>query len=659
MAGKPERSRASKSGPVLRDALQDVCRTILEPSEEAVVLVDERGLIHHASRGARKLLGISKSAEPRRLDEFFAAPAPAAIGKWLQRGSASPQGDTLEGRLRNGLAAHLVHRGEIASLGYRLLSLEGGQAAELAERRRRQAEVELRSLLETVSEGILIRDLAGGIRYVNEPLAQLLGVEFRTLEQLEHVDELAQLVASKFSSPESLIRRWQSPAKYKSSEPGRDELELVHPVKRLVERTLRPLLGPEGVQIGFLESYRDITQQRHMESNLVQTEKMAALGQLVSGIAHELNNPLTAIMGYAQLLLGHARRAKDSSDAQKIFQEAERARRIVKNLLLFAREDEPERTRVDLNEIVERTLALRSYELKIENIEVTTDLAPDLPATLADPHQLQQVLLNLLLNAEQALLENRGHGHVHVATRRVGSDRLALEVSDDGPGIRRDTLNRVFDPFYTTKPRGVGTGLGLSIVYGIVRHHGGDVTVESSPGRGAKFRVELPIVSPKEPPHARGSRGRSRERAAVPPSRVLIVEDELTIGQLLVEVLGEEGHRADFVMDSQEGLTRLSRQSYDLVICDLRMPHLDGPAFYEALLRSGSRMKDRLLFITGDTLSRRTQEFLEKNRLPFLAKPFLVEELKLAVQNLLLPEEQRAPASETPGEAATEETRRR
>ena len=317
-----------------------------------------------------------------------------------------------------------------------------------------------------------------------------------------------------------------------------------------------------------------------------------------------------------------------------MFQEAERARRIVKNLLYFARENKPERTRVDLNEIVERTLALRSYELRVENIVVECSLETGLPETMADPHQLQQVVLNLLVNAEQALLGDRGSGHVWIRTHGASGGRIALEVSDDGPGIAPSIASRVFDPFFTTKPAGVGTGLGLSIVYGIVQQHGGDVTLESHRGSGAKFVVELPMASSLAEPVAPALQIEGRNSSS-PRGRILVVEDEATVAQLIVDVLQEEGHEAEAAFDSQDGLTRIARNRYDLVICDLRMPRLDGPAFYDALVSAGSPMQDRIVFITGDTLAPRSLEFLESHRLPYLAKPFLVEELKLAVNRVL------------------------
>lgn len=250
--------------------------------------------------------------------------------------------------------------------------------------------------------------------------------------------------------------------------------------------------------------------------------------------------------------------------------------------------------------------------------------------------------MNLLINAEQALLEGRGQGHVLIRTSHViqgvgsqTSDRIVLEVSDDGPGVPPEIASRIFDPFFTTKQPGLGTGLGLSIVYGIVHQHHGEVTFENKLGGGARFVVELPVVA--VPANARTPLllEAAKRSGASPTGRILVVEDEPTVAQLVVDVLREEGHQAEAVLDSQEGLTRVSRSHYDLVICDLRMPRLDGPAFYEALVRTGSPVRDRIIFITGDTLAPRTLEFLERHKLPYLAKPFLVEEIKLAVNRAL------------------------
>jgi nitrogen-specific signal transduction histidine kinase len=259
-----------------------------------------------------------------------------------------------------------------------LLCLEEGSVVQRAELRWRQVESELRGILESVQAAIVLYSASGRIRYFNARFGELLGLDLREMRKIQSFDELNELIAPRFRRPEAFSAPWHSFVQG-GGEPGHDELEIASPTPRVIERFVRPVLDADKRPIGWLEHYSDVTGERQVQSKLLQTEKMAALGQLVSGIAHELNNPLTAIMGYAQLLLGKGLMPAQLSEAEKVYQEAERARRIVKNLLYFARETRPERIRIDLNEIIERTLALRSYELRVEDIAVDCDLAPHLP----------------------------------------------------------------------------------------------------------------------------------------------------------------------------------------------------------------------------------------------------------------------------------------
>jgi len=613
---------------------------VFESSGEALLVLDAEGIIHQANPRACELLRITGKRIPgANLGEFlapqtardFAASCELASGT---RPAESADRRSVDAFLSTGFPVRITFRALMPDGAGLLVCLEDGSIVQRADGRWRQTTAELKSVLDSVETGIILLDSSGRVRFSNDRFAQLFGLQSRKLANLEGFPELEALVAERFRSPESFAAPWKSFVA-DAGVPAHDELEMTRPTRRVLDRFSRPVLDGEGRAVGWLELYRDVTGDRQIQSKLLQTEKMAALGQLVSGIAHELNNPLTTIMGYAQLLLGHGLLPPQFSEATKVFQEAERARRIVKNLLYVARENKPERTRVNLNEIVERTLALRSYELKVENIVVECELARDLPETVGDPYQLQQVVLNLLVNSEQSLLQGRGQGRVWIRTQQTPAAKISLEVSDDGPGIPPEIASRIFDPFFTTKPSGEGTGLGLSIVYGIVQQHDGEVTFESQPGAGAKFLVELPVIVLPEAERPRALAAPMGQSCTVPAGRILVVEDESTVAQLIVDVLREEGHQVEAAVDSQDGLTRISRAHYDLVICDLRMPRLDGPAFYEALVAAGSPVQNRIIFITGDTLAPRTLEFLEPRALPYLAKPFLVEELNLAVNHML------------------------
>ncbi|HTV58627.1 MAG TPA: ATP-binding protein [Verrucomicrobiae bacterium] len=619
---------ASRKDASLRD--EDRFNAVFETSSEALVIVSRRGIFKRANRRAEQLL---RSCNPSRgstqLESLFQKSVPVTRRLRTDENS-SGEAAHFEAVLRTGSALRFTLRSILAGGGDLLLCLEDPGAANNGG----QAQAELQALVESVDAGTLLLDLAGNVRSMNARFLQLFSLEPQTPLDPLRWEDLAARVAGRFQNPESFSAPWKA-FQGGGSAAIHSELEISQPARRILKRYSRAVLDSSGQRAGWLELFTDVTGERQIQSKMIQTEKMAALGLLVSGIAHELNNPLTGIMGYAQLLLGQNLPPAQRAEAAKVWEEAERARHIVKNLLCFARESKREYTRVQINEVVERTLALRSYELKVENIAVDRDLDPELPETMADPHQLQQVVLNLLVNAEQALLESCGQGRIILRTRRLGSQRVALEVADDGPGIATENLNRVFDPFFTTKAPGIGTGLGLSIVYGIVQQHGGEVAAENLTGGGMRFTVELPLQRVAASAPAAEGDAASGPRRQISSGRILVVEDEPTVAQLIADVLREEGHAVEATLDSQEGLTLLSRRRFDLVICDLRMPRLDGTAFYDALVHSGSPLQRSILFVTGDTLAARTQEFLDGRRLPYLAKPFLVEELKLAVNRIL------------------------
>ena len=376
---------------------------------------------------------------------------------------------------------------------------------------------------------------------------------------------------------------------------------------------------------------RDIYQQ------LLQAEKMAALGQTISGVAHELNNPLATILSWAERLSQKA--TLDDSvrrGLETIFSESERAARIVRNLLTFARKRQTTRAMIDVNQVMRETLALRSYEQRASNINVIEALAAGLPQVFADGHQLQQVLLNLIINAEQAMLAARGRGAVVVRTwHDADQEAVVLEINDDGPGIPDEVQPRIFDPFFTTKDVGKGTGLGLTVAYAIIQEHGGRIRLESKPGSGASFYVELPVTGADLPrsPAMRARLGTSPQ--AVAGESILVVEDETALANALAEALRDAGYAVARAADGEEALAEVMAHQFDLVICDLKMPRLDGKAFYRALAQARPTLIKHVIFVTGDVADSDAEQFLTESGCRWLAKPFRFVDLLRAVRESL------------------------
>jgi len=365
---------------------------------------------------------------------------------------------------------------------------------------------------------------------------------------------------------------------------------------------------------------RDVTDQKMLQEQLIQSEKMSAIGQLVSGVAHELNNPLAGISAFAQLLLTEKRFPPDQrTAAEMIYAEARRASRIVQNLLTFARQHKPERTSTSLNQVLDDALELRGYELRVRGIEVVRDYDEDLPETMADAHQLQQVFLNLITNAEQAMEKRQGNTQrLLVSTRRAGNV-IRIEVEDSGPGIPPNLLERIFNPFFTTKPTGSGTGLGLSISLGIVREHEGKIWAENSPTGGAHFTIELPLVASQD----------SEQYADTPTSaaagerlRILVVDDEASVRVALQRYFASRGHEIETTASGRDALARLREGTFDAVVVDMRMPDLSGEQLYEELRVKDPAHAERVIFTTGQLVDEQVRNFLASTGRPYIPKPF-------------------------------------
>jgi signal transduction histidine kinase/BarA-like signal transduction histidine kinase len=375
-------------------------------------------------------------------------------------------------------------------------------------------------------------------------------------------------------------------------------------------------------------------QSRDLYHQLLQAEKMAALGQTISGVAHELNNPLATILSWAERLSERSTDDRARRGLEVILREAERAARIVRNLLTFARKRQSTRMMIDVNQIVRETLALRAYEQRVTNVHVIQALASGLPQVFADGHQVQQVLLNLVINAEQAMLTANGRGTLVVRTwHDVERKSVVIEVNDDGPGVPEETQGKIFDPFFTTKEVGKGTGLGLTVAYAIVQEHGGRIWLKSPTGRGASFFVELPVApaelaaakSAPQPVSLDDFQGR----------HVLVVEDEPALAVAVSEALSDAGFVVSRAGDGEEGLTQLSQASYDLIVCDLKMPRIDGMQFYRAMAAAKPALARRVIFVTGDVAGTDAERFLDETGCRWLSKPFRLGDLLRAARDTL------------------------
>jgi PAS domain S-box-containing protein len=375
-------------------------------------------------------------------------------------------------------------------------------------------------------------------------------------------------------------------------------------------------------------SAEELTRQRE---SLYQREKLAALGSLLAGVAHELNNPLSVVVARAVLLEEQGDSATQTA-ALKIRTAAERCARIVRTFLAMARQQRPERGPVAINEVVTAALDLAAYAVRTSSIEVSLDLGKGIPLILADADQLHQVLLNLIINAQQSLQDQPGPRRIRIATCFDWlADVLCIAVADNGPGIPAHLRARVFEPYFTTKPMGMGTGVGLAVCLGIVEAHGGTLKVDCPAEGGAMFSITLPVGCVE----AIGADAAPSSKATANQRRILIVDDEAEIREALAEILTGEQHRVVTASSGREALERMAAEHYDVILTDIRMPDLDGRALYQEIERRWPGQSGRIVFVTGDTLASALREFVSESGRPVIEKPFLPSEVRRVVAELV------------------------
>ncbi|MDB6056102.1 MAG: Multi-sensor hybrid histidine kinase [Verrucomicrobiales bacterium] len=382
---------------------------------------------------------------------------------------------------------------------------------------------------------------------------------------------------------------------------------------------------------------RELTERARLEQQLRQAEKLSALGQMISGIAHELNNPLAVIKGYLELILAHhSMNDQTRADLDKVATEANRAAKLVKNFLAFAREQPPEKKLVSLNELVMRVSELRKFDLLVAGAELVTDLDARLPLTCADEDQLQQVIMNLLSNSLHALLDASRSPVLKISTRVQGS-MILVSVEDNGPGIPREIQERIFEPFFTTKSVGNGTGLGLSIAHSILSEHHGRISYYTAGLGGAGFLIEIPVtelpIKPfqTEPLPPRELPPQTRQK----PALILVLDDEKSIADLLAEMLSLIGHFPIVANSPPQALSLMEKHEFDLILSDYRMPVMNGQEFYKVVCTRKPALCRKIIFLTGDVVNEETLSFLKQVGNPHLAKPFQLTTLQKTIDEVL------------------------
>ena len=521
----------------------------------------------------------------------------------------------MEGDRKNAFndAALMFTRAVLAQAG---IALENARLVELLSSGKREWE----QTVDAFNQAICYVDPHGAVRRANRVFADLIklpvtalpGRAWMTLVPPPWVEPIARLLTSES-----------------------DSADVAAPVDvRAGDRTLLVTAIPTGEPGAAVLLFEDQSEKRRLQEQLLQSEKMSAIGQLIAGVAHDLNNPLASVVGFSDLL-GEAADVPPrlAEPLAVIRQEAERASAIVRNLLSFARRQEGERQLQSIRPILESTHQLLKNQLLAARIELTLTFEPGLPQVEVHANQIKQVFVNIINNAAQAITTTRrdGGGRIEIVAR-CEPDGVSVSIGDNGPGIPEAVAQRVFEPFFSTKSEGEGTGLGLSICLGIVKEHGGNITVEpggAGSGRGATFTVELPTgVRAALSPGSGGVKDEPSPAERQEHLRVLVVDDEPHILHYMQATLESWGHEVVVARDGSQALKRALMQPFDLIICDLRMPRLGGREMFQTLARMHPAVADRIIFATGDTVRGDTLQFLEELGRPFLQKPFKLDALR-------------------------------
>lgn len=597
---------------------------VVASATDAIVGIDRGGSIIECNPAAERMFGLTRERMLgyRITDALFAEPVPDLSSKDLVGRTIELRGRCSDGRV-------FPIEATIAEVPFQDGSAFIAYLSDIGERVRieREARESGRRLEELVGANpipmTITRVADGLVVYANQRAADMVRVPIDQVIGSRSMDFYADP-----NDRDTVVRLLRE----------QGEVELLEVRFRRGDGTTFPLAlvcrpivyaGEPAIVTGF----HDLSDWKRMEEALHHSEKLAALGSLLAGVAHELNNPLSIVFGQAILMEELATDPDIVARAGKIRIAAERCTRIVRTFLALARQRQTTPGPTSLNEVVSGAVELLAYPLRTSDVQVTLDLAEGLPDLWADSDQMNQVVTNLIVNAQQALGERPPPRHMVIATAADNERRsIRLTVEDNGPGIDPKIRSRVFEPFFTTKQPGAGTGIGLSMCLSIVSAHGGTIRIEDAPSGGARFIIELPLrdieSSPDEP-------APGRARPAPRQCRILVVDDESEVAETLGAMIEADGHRVDIAENGEAALRKLDVGFYEAIVSDLRMPVMDGPGLYREIARRHAALLPYVAFVTGDSLSPDVRRFLDENDVLCLEKPFVRDEVRQLLVRLL------------------------
>jgi len=505
-----------------------------------------------------------------------------------------------------------------------------------------EGEERYRSFFETITLGVVYQDTSGYIVSANPAAEKILGLSMNQMQGRTSIDP-----------------RWRAVHEDGTNFPGETHPSMMAlKTGKQVNDVIMGIFNPHDGQLHWINInavpqfeqgakqpyqmytiFEDITERKRAEEKekelqreLIVASRLATTGEMAAGIAHEINNPLTGVLGYADLLMQRDLPEDIRREVEIIHKGGQRVANVVNRMLTFARQTKPKKVLIDINKVLSTTLDMQRYFLETSNMIITTDLDPNLPLTIADGGQMQQVFLNIIFNAEASMKTAHDKGALKIKTDTI-NNHIRISIADDGPGIPKKNINKIFDPFFTTKEVGEGTGLGLSICHGIVTEHGGRIYAESKAGKGATFTIYLPIAD--KPEQLELQKTGDDKAIAKRSASILVVDDEEIVSTFLKDMLTQAGHSVEIVNNATDALKDMARDEFDVVLLDIKMPDMSGIELYKEAVKSNPDIAHKVIFITGDVMGKGTGSFLKKEKLPYITKPIDIKKLKQSINSII------------------------